>query len=223
MKKYIKITLLILCTIISSYGILAAPPSEQAKLKKELKHNEQILKHSYSAVYHASPTSGKTPSVNADKNQDTISVIGDSVFLGAAASFQKICKNSVIDAKISRQVYQAADIAKKMQKKNKLGNIVIISLGTNGPFNPATGQALIDYLGPDRTIYWISVYGKKLDIQKDVNKTIKKLAKKNSNVHIIPWAKYGKKHSDWFYSDGIHLNTKGQKGFAEYIAKNIGV
>lgn len=156
-----------------------------------------------------------------DKTGKNISVIGDSVFLGASPSFKEIYKDAVIDAKVSRQVSKGIDVAKELDKNGQLGSTVIIALGTNGNFNEATGQELIDYLGTDRTIYWINAYGKKLDIQDDVNKTIKDLADKNDNVHLISWAKKAKKHSDWFYQDGIHLNSEGQKGYAEFVREAI--
>lgn len=156
-----------------------------------------------------------------DKTGKDISVIGDSVFLGASPSFKEIYKDAVIDAKVSRQVSKGIDVAKELNKNGQLGSTVIIALGTNGNFNEATGQELIDYLGADRTIYWINAYGKKLDIQDDVNKTIKDLADKNDNVHLISWAKKAKKHSDWFYQDGIHLNSEGQKGYAEFVSEAI--
>lgn len=156
-----------------------------------------------------------------DKTGKDISVIGDSVFLGASPSFKEIYKDAVIDAKVSRQVSKGIDVAKELDKNGQLGSTVIIALGTNGNFNEATGQELIDYLGADRTIYWINAYGKKLDIQDDVNKTIKDLADKNDNVHLISWAKKAKKHSDWFYQDGIHLNSEGQKGYAEFVSEAI--
>lgn len=213
----IKILAVLCCTIISGYGILNAPESEQTKLEKELKHNQQILQQTNSAFQ----VKASSPKRKNSKSEKRITVIGDSVFLGAAPSFTKIQKNVIIDAKVSRQVRHGLDIAKKLNKKNKLGDTVIIALGTNGVFNPATGQALIDYLGADRTIYWINTYGKNLGCQREVNKTIQKLAKKNSNVSVIPWAKEGKKHSDWFYQDGIHLNPTGQTGFARFIKKKI--
>lgn len=216
-KFWIRIIGLLCCTMIGGYGILKAPVSDQAQLEQELMRNEQLLQQTAS-----------TPQINTDtadvqttRTKETISVIGDSVFLGAAPSFQKLQKNVVIDAKISRQVRHGLDVAKKLQKKGKLGNTVIISLGTNGNFNPATGQELIDYLGTGRTIYWINAYGKNLDFQQDVNKTIRGLAKKNNNVHVISWAKEAKKHPDWFYQDGIHLNATGQVGFARFIKKKI--
>ena len=137
------------------------------------------------------------------------------------AFIKKLYKNAVIDAKVSRQVVQALDTAKKLQKKGRLGDTVIIALGTNGNFNSATGQKLIDYLGPDRTIYWIDAYGRDLPVQKDVNQTIRRVAAANQNVHVIAWSKEGGKHPGWFYQDGIHLNITGQKKFARFIKKNL--
>lgn len=231
-RKQLKICLsviaLLCCTVVASYGILKAPASDQDELEKELTRNEQALQQS--AV--SSAATAQTPGANTEIPQteqpqatrdpnDFISVIGDSVFLGAAPAFQKLYKNVVIDAKISRQVYHGIDVAKKLKKKKKLGNTVIISLGTNSKFNPATGQELINYLGPERTIYWINAYGKNLDFQEEVNKTIEQLAKKNPNVHLIRWADEGAKHPDWFYQDGTHLNTRGQEGFAKFVQRKV--
>ncbi len=222
------IGVLFCCTVIAIYGIINSPDSDEDELEQELTRNEQMLNQNNNdtATDSAAPETKAASSSAAepqttDEPEETISVIGDSVFLGAAPAFQEQKKNAVIDAKISRQVYHGLDVAKKLNKKKKLGNTVIISLGTNSKFNPVTGQELIDYLGSERTIYWINAYGKKLDFQKEVNKTIDNLAKKNPNVHVIYWDKEAKKHPNWFYQDGTHLNTKGQKGFSDFVIREM--
>ena len=215
-KKYATTIFLLFCTIVSGFGLFTAPESDENALERELRHNEQLLEQVALAV------PKKQEDGNRSKQEtNSVSVIGDSVFLGAAPTFQKLHGNAVIDAKISRQVYHGLDVAKKMKKKGTRGDTVIISLGTNGKFNPATGQELIDYLGKNREIYWINVYGKNINWQNKVNKTIEDLAKKNKNVHIIYWTKTAKKHPDWFYQDGTHLNTKGQRGFSKLIYKKV--
>lgn len=225
----LKILGILLCTIIGGYGILNAPDSDQTEMEEELRKNEQLLQNMENASQNTPNTSSAIPvqakeselPATANTMEKSISVIGDSVFLGAAPAFQKYYKNAVIDAKVSRQVYQALDVAKKLEKKKKLGNTVIIALGINGNFNPATGQALIDYLGTDRDIYWINAYGEDRDIQKKVNKTIQQLVKKNKHVHLIDWAAKAQKHSDWFYQDETHLNEKGQEGYARFVKKSL--
>lgn len=229
-KSRIRFIVLVCCTVIAGYGIVSAPESDQKELERGLQKNAEALQSTKtaSAMQNHSPSpciesaSPHTPDA-ADKQgePELISVIGDSVFLGAAPSFQKRYPNTVIDAKISRQVRHALSVAKEMKKKNQLGKIVIISLGTNGNFNPATGQELIDYLGTDRTIYWINAYEKRQKDYKKTNRTIAEMVKKNSNVQLIDWASEGKKHPKWFYQDGTHLNEKGQEGFARFIQKEL--
>ncbi len=233
-QGHIMVFMLAFCMVVGGYGIFTAPASkecsEQASLERELENNVRALQQMDLAGYEPDESSFQQDSSfgagalsgKKQKNKyEPVSVIGDSVFLGAAVSFKKIYKNAVIDAKISRQVIQAIDVAKQMKKKGKLRDTVIIALGTNGTFTQATGQKLIDYLGKDRTIYWVSAYGKRLTWQGAVNKTIQRLVRKNKNVHIISWAKYAKNHPNWFYQDGIHLNSRGQMGFAKFIRDSI--
>lgn len=233
----LKIVAVALCTVIGSYGILHAPQSDKEELEQTLKQNERELEQQLAEESGETSDSGIADLPGTDNPQGgqpapdvpsstpdscgTLTVIGDSVFLGASPAFKKLQKNAVIDAKVSRQVCQALDVAKKLKKKDKLGDTVIISLGINGNFNYATGQALIDFLGTERNIYWINAFGKEKDIEREVNKTIRKLAQQNKNVFVIPWADEGKKHPDWFYQDGTHLNEKGQDGFARFVKDHL--
>ena len=79
----------------------------------------------------------------------------------------------------------------------------------------------MDYLGPDRTVYWVTAYGKYLKWQADVNQLIFDLAEENENVHILDWAAAAPEHPEWFYDDGLHLNATGQTGYADFIAQGI--
>ena len=51
--------------------------------------------------------------------------------LGASAELKKINPNIIIDAKVSRQVSQAKDIVKNLEREGKLGDIVVILLYNN--------------------------------------------------------------------------------------------
>lgn len=150
------------------------------------------------------------------RNGAEITCIGDSVMLGAAPAIQDMLRGSAVDAKESRQVSQAAEIAKGLENQGLLRKNVIIALGTNGPFTLSQGQTIIDALG-DRKIFWVTCYGKHVSWVPKSNRTIRKLAKKNKNVEIIDWNQEGPKHPDWFYSDGIHLTPEGQKGYAKFL------
>lgn len=226
---------IVICTIIGGWGIITAPSSaensDQKTLEQELarnaeflqQQNKSIIKNNRTNLNNSKPNTAKmAANKNTNQKKETsITAIGDSVLLGAALPVQKAFNDIVIDAKISRQVVQALSVAKSLKKKGKLGNTIIIALGTNGVFERAKGQELINYFGKNRKIYWVNAYGKKLSWQKDVNKTIQWLADKNKNVHVIDWADEAILHPKWFYSDGIHLNIKGQKGYAKFLKRAL--
>ena len=88
---------------------------------------------------------------------------------------------------------------------------------------PFPSQEIIDQLGSDCQIYWVTVYAPGVAWAAQSNATIKALADANSNVHLIDWANYAKGHRSWFFSDGIHLKPDGQKAYAELIRTSCGL
>lgn len=148
-----------------------------------------------------------------------VTLIGDSVMLGAADSISSSMPGCVVDAKESRQVKAGIEIAQELEQQGKLNGTVVIALGTNGTFSQETGQALIDYLGTDRNIYWVYAYG--VSWQDDSNSVIATLAANNANVTVIDWPAYAAGHSDYFYNDGIHLNGTGRSAYAQMLVDNV--
>ena len=229
----------VLCTlsfVLGGCSMATAPDTKKEaarELEEELKKNAQELEEQQG--YGKKETGDDkdddmknteaTDTFSEDDNPGTsvssVTAIGDSVMLGAALAIKEILPDCIIDAKESRQVSQAADVADVLESQGELGNTVIISLGTNGPFSESSGQDLIDRLGAERTIYWITAYGEHLTWQEDSNKMIYRLAEENDNVQIIDWAQNASGHSEWFYEDGIHLNLEGQEAYATLIADSI--
>ncbi|SDW28371.1 Peptidoglycan/LPS O-acetylase OafA/YrhL, contains acyltransferase and SGNH-hydrolase domains [Lachnospiraceae bacterium KHCPX20] len=188
-------------------------------LEKQLKENEKRLKAEHKEK--EKEENGK------DKEQKTeeipsVTTIGDSVMLGAAPALEEaLPQDAVVDAKESRQVLVAKKIVKHLKKKNKLGHIVVVALGTNGPFKESLGQELIDTIGADRKVYWVNVYGPTIQWEDDSNKTIKAVVNANDNVELVDWNSYAKRNEDWFYQDGIHLKPSGQPEYAKMIYSAI--
>lgn len=162
---------------------------------------------------------GDEPQAQEERAAGSLSVtmIGDSVMLGAAPSILGMLSDCVIDAKVSRQVVQADSVLDSLEKQGLLRQTVVIALGTNGTFSTAKGQELIDRLGSGRTIYWVTVYGRELGWQEDSNATIRKLAEDNENVHIIDWSQAASVHTEWLCADGIHLSVEGRAAYAGII------
>lgn len=159
----------------------------------------------------------------ADEQSGEITAIGDSVMLGAAGALQDEIPGIDVDAREGRQMVAAIEIAEKLNREGKLGDTVVIALGTNGPFLQSEGQELVDAIGEDRNIYWILSYGQEdaLGWQGDVNETIEAIASEKSNVTVIDWPSLAEQNPNYIYPDGIHLAPDGQIGYAEMIKEAI--
>ena len=215
------------------FALIQAPPDahDMAQLQAELEQNAQ---HSgevaptppddWDGMFDGSEADWPeaTPVVTLT-DPATVTCVGDSVMLGALPALQQVMPGCVVDAKESRQVAEVIGILQNLEAQGKLGSVVVIALGTNGPFQQSFGQSVIDYLGPDRQIYWVTAYGATLRWQEESNSVIRALAEANDNVEIIDWAAVGPTHPEWFYSDGIHLQQAGQQGYADFVAREIGV
>ncbi len=170
------------------------------------------------------PADGEAEGAAEDPPQETCSpqtlqatMLGDSVMLGAYRELQEALPNCAINAAESRQVWDAKKIVQNMKDQGILSDTVVLALGTNGAFKQSIGQSLLDAIGPERQVYWINVYGKRLSWQEEANEAIEVLAENNPNLTVIDWASMGEEHPEWFYSDGIHLNGEGKEGYVQFV------
>lgn len=213
-------------SVIALVGFMKAPSKSSDKLaenlQQEFKANQKMLKEQEQAKQTSATEGGDADAAKKEKTP-TITCVGDSVMLGAALELMEAIPDGVIDAKESRQARDGIEILEGLKKENKLGSTVVIELGTNCYFSSTTGQEIIDYLGKDTKIYWVTVYGKYLQDQERTNSVIRQLAKDNKNVDVIAWDELAAANSDWFYNDGIHLNGEGRSGYAKMICDALGI
>ena len=199
-------------------GIVESTSDKQyaVKLKEQMQKNEEALQQQDSRTQHT------TALDNMDLHD--IACIGDSVMLGSAMEIKKVLPDCYIDAKTSRYVGAGLEIAKTMEASQRLGNIVLIALGTNGPLDgqyEEQTQALLHYLGPNRKIFWVNVYCPSTGWQDSNNTYLEKIKKQYPNVTVIDWYSLASKHPEWLVEDGIHPNDEGTKQYAELIHQSM--
>ena len=151
-----------------------------------------------------------------------MTIIGDSVTLDAAPDLKAKFNNSVtINAKQSRHIGDELDWVKKQRKHHHLGRTVVISLGTNGELYEKAVKALLKVLGPNRSVFWVNVYGPELDWTRANNDYLNQLAAATPNLTIIDWNSTLSAHPEWLWEDGIHPNPDGSKAYADQIYNAI--
>lgn len=155
-----------------------------------------------------------------------VTFIGDSVMLGSSPRILELMPNAYVDALPSRDVCGGFETAQKLQQEGKLGDIVVIALGTNGPlleYEPyASGmQNLLQFLGTSRQIFWVTVYCSYSEWMSMNNKYLAELEKTRPNFHLIDWYPLAISNPAWLYSDGTHLNMDGAVYYAKLIQDTL--
>ncbi|RRJ67916.1 acetyltransferase [Paenibacillus oralis] len=148
-----------------------------------------------------------------------ITAIGDSVILDAAPFLKELLPGIIIDGKVGRQMRQAEELTNQLEDTGKLGEQVIIELGTNGYFHKKTLISLLNHLS-DKKVILVNTRVPK-EWQDSVNELISEAAHMFDNVSVVDWhAASVDKHS-YFSQDGVHLSKEGAKYFASLLVDAV--
>lgn len=204
-----------------------------AKIKKKKKGKKQATTSRSKVVKEAAVAAKKHP-VNKSFEKCGISqldlqlaqkiqvtAIGDSVMAGSSSDLKKLMPKALIDAGVSRQLSASFDLLNKYKDEGVLSDNVLIGLGTNGPFSMGDVDHLMHQVGPKRHVFWINTHVPTRQWQGQVNDLLKQAAKKYSNLTVINWYEYSKKHPNWFYDDHTHPNPHGSKYYSSFVVKAI--
>lgn len=155
---------------------------------------------------------------------DEVTLIGDSIMVAAEEALYEYIPGCVVNAKEGRQLVEAMDILYDMEAAGEIHDTVVIGLGSNSPFPIEEGERVLDFLGEDRTIYWVTCYGRYLEWQDETNDLIWELDEEYDNLHVLDWSAVAPEHTSWIRSDdGIHLTPDGAVGYARFVAEGIGL
>lgn len=150
-----------------------------------------------------------------------VTVIGDSVTLAAASPLIKSLKGVYVDAEVSRPLSDAPSIMKKLKKKGKLRDFVVVSLATNSTARQGQIDDILKIAG-DRKVIFVTGHADRSWI-KGTNKLLRKAAKDNANVEIADWNEAISEHDKELASDGIHPGPAGSKRYAKVIVEALKV
>lgn len=152
----------------------------------------------------------------------TVTAIGDSVMVGGARALSgRLGSSGYIDAAKNRRFSEAAVIARGLREDGRLGRVVIVHLGNNGP---VTDGEIEDFLHQVRGVHRVLLVTVRVNRgwQDSVNDTLRAgQARHRSTIDIVDWHKHSDRHPDWFHSDGTHLRSAGAEEYARLLAGSI--
>ena len=223
----------IICFIALCGLMLPSKPAKKSAVQTRIEKSRQAT-----AAKNKQIAKGKTAKVNVNSkslqkkygltsaqlkaaSQLKITAIGDSVMADASRDIQEIMPHAYVDAEVGRQGNATPGVIKDLKAKGQLQKIVILNLGTNGAMNTQTIDDILNAIGSDHQIYWITPHVPTRDWEQTVCDQIKQTAKQHSNVHVIDWNQAANNHAEWFGQDKVHMNEQGNVYFTSLIIKII--
>ena len=102
-----------------------------------------------------------------------------------------------------------------------MNDVVVIVLGSNGPFTEDQLDSLMQMLG-DREVFLMNTHVPR-EWQDNVNAMLQSYADKSKkdNFHLIDWQSLITQHPEWLYEDDTHPTPEGAEQFAKLIADTL--
>lgn len=232
-EKIMSIPVIFVCCV-ALFGIFTAPANQKDDSQKAFEATIAKNKKAADATKTTQSTTEVIHTTNeiANKYQLTdkqllkaqqmnLTMVGDSVMLGAVEEIKEIFPNVVVDADIGRQLYNGEQIIQSLLDKKLLANTVVIGLGTNGVYTEENFHKMMTVIGKKRKVYLLNAYVPTQRWQGDINRFLSKMADEYNNITLIDWYDLGKEHEDWFEEDHVHLKQEGQIGYTALIAQTI--
>ncbi|MED1666983.1 hypothetical protein [Brevibacillus laterosporus] len=226
MKKKIvwKIWAFVILIFVVGFLVLRAQTSETPE-KVEVK-GQQSESHQYNTIHSPPPqnsvmNSNETEIKKAEPlDGEGITVIGDSVMMGVEPYLKEKLPKITVDGKVGRQMSQAKDVVNELEQQGKLGDHIIIELGTNGPFKKEHLRNLLTSLSEAEKVLLVTTRVPK-GWQDTVNSTIKEVVSEFSNAKVVDWYAASEGKGDYFYKDGVHLKPDGSRYYASLLIEAL--
>ncbi|MGI9645636.1 MAG: acyltransferase family protein, partial [Ilumatobacteraceae bacterium] len=142
--------------------------------------------------------------------------IGDSVMVGAIPALND--RGLVVDAKESRQFSNGVELVEELRADDRLGDELVIHLGTNGPIGADDMEVLMAAVSDVATVVLVTIDADR-DYTSGNNALIYDAVNRFPNVRLLDWQGLaGSCLGNCFYSDDIHLRPDGAEYYAQLIA-----
>jgi peptidoglycan/LPS O-acetylase OafA/YrhL len=209
-----------LALVLVASGLLGAespkPPASQTEAAVLITPSRS------SPVATSAPPAAPAASVGPPLVRGRVTMIGDSVMLGAKDALQARLGDGVLwlDAKESRQFGAGVDLIRSLRDQGQLGDEVVVQLGTNGTFDPAAFDDMMQILAPARRVVVVNAKVPR-PWEDQVNSTFGDGVRRYKNAVLIDWHDIGDDHPEYFYDDAIHLNPQGRVAYADLVASAL--
>lgn len=150
------------------------------------------------------------------KKDARVTVLGDSVLLGARKAFESRVEAARVDAVVGRQARDMVQRIRQLKEQSLLGSKVVLHIGTNGYVTEDQLKTILTLLDDRERVILVNAAAPRRWVDKN-NELIVKIAADHPNTVVADWSSVATDHPEYFVSDQVHLTGKGQRAFVDEI------
>jgi peptidoglycan/LPS O-acetylase OafA/YrhL len=151
-----------------------------------------------------------------------VSVLGDSVVLGARSAITEAIPGARVDAEVSRMPGAFTGRVKRLDRRDKLANIVVLHPATNGVLTEEILRNTLDPLSNYERVVLVNASVPR-SWERPNNAIIRNVLPDYPNVILADWNSLAAGKREFFVSDGVHLTRQGATAFAGLIKDSAGL
>ena len=151
-----------------------------------------------------------------------ISVIGDSVALGATEAFTRAFPGmdpAQVNAEVSRSLIAVPGILQELSAAGVERDVIIVAMGANGPAGSEYIDAIMDEIGPDRLVVVMNAHSS-LPVNADINSGIAESVANHPNAEVGDWDAAISERPDLLAADNVHPAGEEGRDLYAQVAKS---
>jgi hypothetical protein len=173
----------------------------------------------------ADPAESPTPASSAPADPFAyrgLTAIGDSVMVDATPNLRARFPGLTVDAVAGRQVAVGIAAMQTLAYSGRLGDVVVIALGTNGAFSSSQLDRIVA-LARGRRIVMVTNYCTYCSWVAANNELIRAGCRQLRDCTVAEWEGLAAANLSWFYADGVHMPIGGAGGraYADLVARML--
>lgn len=149
-----------------------------------------------------------------------ITVLGDSIMYDVGRYLKPGYPNMDIRFEVGFQIWNAKDLIIQIKKEGRLGDIVVIELGTNGTCPKKMLLSLVREIGAGRKVIFCNTripnpWGPA------INRNMRDVVLQTPGTLLADWYAVSANHDEYFCKDGVHTVAAGAKAYAAMLQSAI--
>ena len=146
-----------------------------------------------------------------------VTVIGDSVALGARGALEQAIPGLSVDAEVGRHAREAAQVVSRLRGELALGEVVVLHLGTNSLMAEARLRELLQQLSDRRLVVLVTPQARRPWIAPN-QALLQRLAAEQPHLRLVDWAAMVQAEPERVVADGVHPSAAGMQTLARQLA-----